>query len=458
MLTHPLQEDVECASSTQRLLALEQGERRSAWQHLLEVLADELRWDGRHRALEAHPFLHGCSRQEIRRIARMGDFIEIEAGQLLWRKWQIGYWFLILFSDGVELRDGRGVEMVKAGGVIGAEAILSFGPQSATARTTGTVVAFVIGRRHLLNLADNALLRSRLGLPTDAADYRMELRRWRVDASALWRSVPQVGRTRLKPEHFPANFRLYERDRAQVPLLPAPSPLVRAQSAAVPVPRGVIAGAIAALVAVVVAVLTLYRPPMAVVHPGEAIDVIADIEVDGAPTYPVSGRYLLLSVRFDRPALGGVLMAKLRGERTVSLSSDDTSGVTAYRYSRTAAISHAAAVAGVEIDDLEVRIRDRHLSGPSAGLVYGLALRDMLDAQDHTGGRTIAVTGGLNREGGVYPVWFVREKSGVARRSGAEVFVVPAGQEPAARSSAATVLGVRSIEEALAGLLSTGPS
>ena len=416
---------------------------------MIELLADEVRWDERHRAIQAHPLFEGCTRQEIRRIARMGDFIEIDAGQVLWRKWQIGYWFLVLFSGAVELRDGKSVHRVLPGGGVGGDAILSFGPQQQTARTRGPVVAYVIGRRHLLSLADNPIIRPRLGLPKDPDDYCTELRQRRADAAAEWRRVPQWGRARVKPEHFPANFRVYERHRSSVPLVaPVPAPVARSPVQPTPIPRRVLAGLAIAVLAMAAAVMLLYRPPVAVVRPGAAVDVLDDIEVSGAPTYPVSGRYLLLSVHFDRPALGELILAKIRGERTVSLASDQTSGIAAYGHSRAAAISHAAEATGIEFDDLEVEIRDRQLSGPSAGFVYGLALRDLLDPVDHTRGRTIAATGGISRDGSVYPVWFVREKSGVVHRSGADVFLVPAGQEPAARRAGARVLGVRTVAEA----------
>lgn len=458
LLTQPVDEEMQAASSTQRLLATEGRRHASPWRHLLEIATDELRWDDRHRLIDAHPFFRGCSRQEIRRIARMGDFIEIDPGQILWRKWQIGYWFLVVFSGAVELSDEDAVDRVEAGGTVGAESILSFGPQHATARTLDTVVAFVVGRRHLLSLADNPVLRPRLGLPVEANAYVRDLRRMRAVGTSDWRHLPESGRTLIKPEHFPATFRIYERHGSAMALLTPPSTAEPSSREAVvaPLSRRLVAGIVAALLAVLAAVLSLYRPPVAVVRPGEAIDVLADIDVSGAPTYPVTGRYLLLSVRFDRPALGELLVAKARGERTVSLVSDDTSGVSAYRNSRKAAVANAVEGAGLdldELDDLDVTIRDRELSGPSAGLVYALALRDLLDPEDHTAGRTVAVTGGVSAEGTVFPVWFVREKSGVVRRSGADVFVVPAGQEPAARPSAAEVIGARTVGEAEFALL-----
>ena len=452
LLTQPLQEDVDlqgdAASPTQRLLAIDRRRHDSPWRHLLDVVTDEMRWDERHRMLDAHPFFRGCSRQEIRRIARMGDFIEIDAEQLLWRKWQIGYWFLVLFSGRVELGDGQTVERIEPGGTLGAEAILSFGPQHATAQTIGTVVAFVVGRRHLLSLADNPILRTRLGLPRDATSYVEHLRRLRASATTEWRSVPARGRALIKPEHFPANFRIYERHSSPAHLAWTPPATHVDAPPVAPLSPRVVAALVAGVLSLVAAVFLLYRPPVAVVRAGAAVDVLDDIEVTNLPTYPVSGRYLLLTVRFDRPTLAGLIVAKVSGERTVSLVSEDSSGATAYRNSRTAAISHAAHATGVEFDDIDVAIRDRGLSGPSAGLVYGLALRDLLDPEDHTRGHTIAVTGGINRDGDVYPVWFVREKSGVVRRAEADVFVVPAGQQVAADGAAPTVIGVRTVTEA----------
>lgn len=452
LLTQPLHDDGDTPSATRRLLAIESPLPRSRWRHLLELALDELRWDPRHQALAAHPFFAGCSRQEIRRIARMGDFIEVGRGEVLWRKWQIGYWFLVVFAGIVELRDGRAVDRAGPGALLGGDTILSFGPHHRTARTHTAVSAFVIGRRHLLGLADNPLLRERLGLPAEASAYASELRQMRARASDEWRHIPDRNRGRVKPEHFPANFRVYERARPPAPLVPpsrAPSP---AAGPPAPLSRRAIATAVAVVLAAITAVLLLYEPRVAVVRPYEAIDVMRDIRVEGVETYPVSGRYLLLSVRFDRPSLGGLIVAKLRGERTVSLASDDTSGATAYRNSRTTAIAAAAKAAGTDVGDLDVTIRDRELSGPSAGLVYALALRDLLDPDDPTFGRTVAVTGGLTAGGDVYPVWFVREKAGVVRSAEADLFIVPHGQEPAAGRVDASVVGVRSIDEALAAL------
>ena len=87
--------------------------------------------------------------------------------------------------------------------------------------------------------------------------------------------------------------------------------------------------------AVVVAASALYHPPFAVVAPGEAIDVVGDVEIDGVPVDDVSGRYLLTSVQLSRPSALRTVIAAVRADRqVVALSSVVPRGVDAEEYFR----------------------------------------------------------------------------------------------------------------------------
>lgn len=80
------------------------------------------------------------------------------------------------------------------------------------------------------------------------------------------------------------------------------------------------------------------------------------------------------------------------------------------------------------------------IGGPSAGLVFGLAIYDALTPGDLTRGRNIAGTGGIanvdDRFGIVMPVGAVAEKVKAAGRKGVDVFLVPKANISEARSAA----------------------
>jgi PDZ domain-containing protein len=65
--------------------------------------------------------------------------------------------------------------------------------------------------------------------------------------------------------------------------------------------------------------------------------------------------------------------------------------------------------------------------GPSAGLMFALAIVDKAGRRDLTGGRFIAGTGEISAEGKVGPIGGIQLKMIAARRKGATVFLAPAG-------------------------------
>src|ERR687895_570748 len=61
----------------------------------------------------------------------------------------------------------------------------------------------------------------------------------------------------------------------------------------------------------------LYHPPYVVIAPGETADIGRDITISGTATTPLTGRYLLTSVRLERASGLGTLLAALRTDRDV---------------------------------------------------------------------------------------------------------------------------------------------
>ena len=122
-------------------------------------------------------------------------------------------------------------------------------------------------------------------------------------------------------------------------------------------------------------------------------------------------------------------------------------------------------VSDLQTRDLEVHypfdvsIDPGQVRGPSAGLAFTLAVLDVLTPGDLTGGHDVAVTGTIDGLGRVGPIGGAEFKAIAAERAGAEVFLVPAGEEDAARSRVGDDLRVEpvaTLDDALRVLESLG--
>ncbi len=107
------------------------------------------------------------------------------------------------------------------------------------------------------------------------------------------------------------------------------------------------------------------------------------------------------------------------------------------------------------VRDLNVTINLKDVGGPSAGLMFALGIVDKLDKVDVTGGRHVAGTGEISADGIVGPIGGISQKLLGARRVGATVFLVPAGNcEEAAGSipDGLTLIRSGTLHDALVGL------
>jgi PDZ domain-containing protein len=75
---------------------------------------------------------------------------------------------------------------------------------------------------------------------------------------------------------------------------------------------------------------------------------------------------------------------------------------------------------------VDVTLRTGSVGGPSAGLMFSLAIYDALTPGELTGGKKIAGTGTLDDAGTVGPIGGIRQKLIGARRAGADFFLAPA--------------------------------
>jgi PDZ domain-containing protein len=105
-----------------------------------------------------------------------------------------------------------------------------------------------------------------------------------------------------------------------------------------------------------------------------------------------------------------------------------------------------------------VDINQGQVGGPSAGLAFTLAIIDVLTEGDLTGGLRIAVTGTIGPDGTVFAVGGVAQKTVAAAAAGADVLLLPAGEEAEAMRSprGLRIFGVEDIDDALEVLSSLG--
>jgi PDZ domain-containing protein len=75
----------------------------------------------------------------------------------------------------------------------------------------------------------------------------------------------------------------------------------------------------------------------------------------------------------------------------------------------------------------KVSISIGDVGGPSAGMMFALAIIDKLTPMNLTGGKFIAGTGEIDEQGSVSPIGGIQQKMAAARAAGATVFLAPAG-------------------------------
>jgi PDZ domain-containing protein len=95
------------------------------------------------------------------------------------------------------------------------------------------------------------------------------------------------------------------------------------------------------------------------------------------------------------------------------------------------------------------------VGGPSAGLMYTLAIMELLAPEDLTHGRVIAGTGTIDSAGNVGAIGGVRQKVVAAEAAGADVMLIPASnleEALTARRDHLELIPVATLDDALAAL------
>lgn len=106
-------------------------------------------------------------------------------------------------------------------------------------------------------------------------------------------------------------------------------------------------------------------------------------------------------------------------------------------------------------DGIRVEYNLKDIGGPSAGLMFSLAVVDKLSPGELSGGEFVAGTGTIASDGTVGPIGGITHKISAARNAGASVFLVPAGNCSEATSKGhgdMTLLKVDSLDGAVEAL------
>jgi Lon-like protease len=151
-------------------------------------------------------------------------------------------------------------------------------------------------------------------------------------------------------------------------------------------------------------------PAAGVLRPGDVITA-----VDGTP----------VTCRAD----AGVLIRRHPPHTPVVLTIE-RHGATKQVRLTTADVGGKAAV-GVYVDEtykfpFEIKINVGEIGGPSAGLMFALAIMDKLSGKNLAHGRFIAGTGEIAGNGAVSPIGGIQQKMAGARDAGATIFLTPA--------------------------------
>ena len=161
---------------------------------------------------------------------------------------------------------------------------------------------------------------------------------------------------------------------------------------------------------VVIAAVPDGSPSEGVFEPGDVL-----VSVDGVPAASADAVRGAVQARGPGESIP-VVVRRDGSERTVTARTAEADGRT---------------VIGVSLRldydlPVDVTINTGSVGGPSAGLMFGLAIYDVLTPGELNGGKDVAGTGTMQDDGSVGPIGGIRQKVIGARQAGAEFFLAPA--------------------------------
>ena len=171
--------------------------------------------------------------------------------------------------------------------------------------------------------------------------------------------------------------------------------------------------------------------------------------VDGSKVLTITA--LRTAMRAKRPG-DAVRYTVVRGKQTVDVSLKTIAATDNAKR----AIAGFAPEQGTQLKlPVAVRIDAGEIGGPSAGLAFALDVVEEVGRKDIARGNVVAVTGEIFLDGTVGSVGGVEQKTIGARRAGATIFIVPAGdnaREARRFAEGMRIVPVESFQQALSAL------
>ena len=171
--------------------------------------------------------------------------------------------------------------------------------------------------------------------------------------------------------------------------------------------------------------------------------------VDGSKVLTITA--LRAAMRAKRPG-DAVRYTVVRGKQTIDVSLKTIAATDNAKR----AIAGFAPEQGTQLKlPVAVRIDAGEIGGPSAGLAFALDVVEEVGRKDIARGNVVAVTGEIFLDGTVGSVGGIEQKTIGARRAGATIFIVPAGdnaREARRFAEGMRIVPVESFQQALSAL------
>ena len=159
--------------------------------------------------------------------------------------------------------------------------------------------------------------------------------------------------------------------------------------------------------------------------------IVAGVRSDGAAANRLEPGDVVLTVNgqqvTDVASAGEAIGRTPRGQKvnvTVRRKDEEKSVALTPRYEGERALVGIVLSRGFEFP-VKVNFALDGIGGPSAGMIFALAIYDEMTPGDLTGGKKIAGTGTIDEQGTVGPIGGIRQKMIGARSDGAEYFLAP---------------------------------
>jgi CRP-like cAMP-binding protein len=114
-----------------------------------------LRRDAKIELLKRAPLFAGCSKKELRALARIADELDLREGTIITREGRVGREFFVLISGSAQVsKKGKKIAELGAGDWFGEIALLTDSPRTATVTATSAVDVLVVTERRFREVVE----------------------------------------------------------------------------------------------------------------------------------------------------------------------------------------------------------------------------------------------------------------------------------------------------------------